>query len=174
MKKITSLLFFLLFISSFAQISNFSIDNGQIHWQKIYESKLNKTDLLHFLKSSNKFSDLSESENSIYGITKNLKVDFKKFSNYPSIFVQHTTIISKFIIDFKENKYRVTVKDIIIHDPTNEDNRLNLRDVNLERYCLKNNNTEFNSRFISTNAKFYDVTFFNLFNFGKEKNSQDW
>ena len=173
MKKIFYLFLFApLFL--FSQVENFSILNNQIQWQKVYESKLTKTDLLHFLKSSNKFSELSESENSIYGITQNLQVDFKKFSNYPSIFVQQTKIISKFIIDFKENKYRVIVKDIIIHDPTNEINSYNLRDVNLERYCLKNNNTEFNNKFINTNAKFYDDTFFNLFHFGNEKKIQDW
>lgn len=171
MKKIFYLFLFApLFV--YSQIENFSILNNQIQWQKVYELKLTKSEVIHLLKSSNKFAELTDNEDTIYGVTQNLKVDFKRFPDYPSIYVQHTTVISKFIIDFKENKYRVTVKDIVVHDPS-QNNHI-LRDVNLERYGLKNKNTEFNNRFINTNAKFYDYTFFNLFHFDNEKQTQDW
>ncbi|STC92173.1 hypothetical protein [Chryseobacterium carnipullorum] len=69
MKKILYL-FLLSPLFLYSQIENFSIVNNQILWQKVYESKLTKSEVIHLLKSSNKFSELSDNENTIYGATQ--------------------------------------------------------------------------------------------------------
>ena len=112
-------IFLISIISSFSQNENpkhlnFILDeNKKVTWQKIYETKASKDSLISILKTnfkSNFFtSDLSFSNDRFSG--KSAKV---KLSSTKGVAMGAYTPYLVFVnIDIKDNRYRVSVKDII-------------------------------------------------------------
>lgn len=175
-----SIILLLLFpVLFFSQVENFTANNRQLSWGKIYETSLSKNDLINILKSSGKFSITSEDDNSIFGSTKNIMADYKGagFTTMgTTIYVQNSSIGSNFKIDFKENKYRVTINNIILTELVSPiGSFLKTQDPNiaLEMYVLKNGKDEFRGTFEKRDAKIFNYTFTNLFDFSKYKKSPD-
>src|SRR5690606_2732900 len=112
------LIFTFLSQLTFAQNNyNFSIQNNQIEWQKIYETNLTKNEVASILKTNGIFKNISFEENSITGNIEDISADYKGAGSTgmtTSIYVQNSTIAGKFQREFKEGKYRVTMNGIYL------------------------------------------------------------
>lgn len=118
MKKILFILTLAISSAGFSQkyvdtLQNFKIEKGNIIWQKVFKS--NKIDKVKSFLKSNEFTNtLKEENNSFSGRTTNTKKRLVKNSPYYATF----GFDGFCTIDFKEDKYRVTLKDIVFDGPT--------------------------------------------------------
>lgn len=122
MKKIILLLFILPFTiySQLDTLYNFKIHNNELIWQHTFESEKTAEDLktMYSTNTISTFntSNLNELNNRITFHIEQDKVNFKKFGGTwgnTATFVQYP-ISYLVIIDFKDFKYRITIKSIII------------------------------------------------------------
>ena len=129
MKKITLILFAVLSVSlSYGQDStNFSVvDNGLV-WQKVYNTTLTFKQLAEQVKLSGVFESdkLTIVENSLYGELKRMKMDYKG-AGYTKTgapaFILSNEYSGFAAIDFKDNRYRVTFKKILMSGQINGNN----------------------------------------------------
>ncbi|MDP9961268.1 hypothetical protein [Chryseobacterium lathyri] len=179
MRKICILFLFVSFISSFAQVSNFSLDNSQVQWQKVYETTLTQEEIISLAKDSGKFSVQNGNNENFSGSISELMADYKGagYSGMSTTFyVQNSTISGKIKIDLKEDRYRVTVSNIVLTELYNIGfGSGNNKKVPFEYYVLRNNKSDFTSTFLKRDSKIYDYTFSNLFDFSKyKKTNNDW
>ncbi|MGM1056053.1 MAG: hypothetical protein ACQEWG_09225 [Bacteroidota bacterium] len=99
-------LFFFLLISAgaFGQ-QNFTTENNEVVWQKIYESELSKDDIKEIIEKDPVLTSVAEN---FIGVSVPVKLDCEQTQ---PIFMRDQ--IQYFTsIDFKEGRYRVTVSKI--------------------------------------------------------------
>lgn len=181
MKKII-LLLLLFSINCFSQTkqpeTNFYLENGKVYWQNIYEVPgKNIDDLIQYFRKE-VLTDIKQDnfqiiDNTISFVIDNDKVNFKKYGGTTmgtAIFIQH---YYKYlvVIDFKEEKYRVTVKDIFL-----DNKNIMVRDSgNFEEYITKKKNTEFTTNSITIKGlQYFHKDFLNKFNINTESKKNDW
>jgi hypothetical protein len=121
MKKIVILLF--LTGISFAQNHHFKAERKEVTWQMAFKTK--QTDILNLIDKNHTKITVNKEDNSGSGL--GLHCDCKKGGWY---FEQSFNL--NFTVEFKEDKYLVTVSDIIFdgEGETNANNRL-------ENYVLR-------------------------------------
>jgi len=123
MKK--TILLLLIGFSSFAQIklpeTNFYLENGKVYWQHIYEVPGKNTDDLikYFEKEvmiNIKQDNFQIIDNTISFTINDDKINYKKYGGTSMGVVMFIRDYYKYlvVIDFKEEKYRVTIKEIFI------------------------------------------------------------
>ena len=160
---------------------NFTTQNNQIEWQKVLEINMTRNEIESILKSNGIFKNVNFSENSITGEIENLNADYKGAgisSFYTFFYIQNTTISGHFIIDFKQGKYRTLLNAINLKTSNDlSGGGINIMSANavqpLFYYALKN--SQIRKGFLNSDAKIYDYTFSNLFDFSKYKlKSEDW
>lgn len=183
MKKL--FLFFVLFSGlAFAQMENFVIDNSQVSWQKVYETNKNFEEIVESLKRRNNLIIKEKNENSLDGEISNLIMDYKKaghtYMGTPIILNETNKYKGFFKLEFKEGKYRATVRNVSSEGMTVTmyGSGLGLGsqlDTTLENMAL-NKKGELRKGFPKVSGKIIDVTFTNLFDFTKieENKKTDW
>jgi hypothetical protein len=148
MKKITIILF-LLTSSVYGQkfldsLYTFKVvDNSKIIWQKVFTSEID--DLQNTFKkeviSNLKLENLQEIDNLISFSVKEENVDFKRYGGSwgsTAIFLQYPQSFLV-VIDFKNKKYRVTIKSIEVDFTSANLGTNNLEDIILSKGKFKNN-----------------------------------
>jgi len=117
--KRLSLLVFLCFCS-FLGVgqkveTQFQINNGNVIWQKIYETDLSFEEFVQQFKKSGVLSEIEITESGISGDIKRRPFDFRA-AGYKSSQVAMSVIsndITGFaIIEYKDGRYRVTAKNL--------------------------------------------------------------
>lgn len=173
MKKIT-LILILLTSTIYSQkyidtLYNFKAIEGSIIWQKVFENEEKelqqafKQNVLNKTKTTN----LIELETSIsYNIEKDI-INIKKYggsSLFSAFFIQEEN--NYFVnIDFKDQKYRVTIRNF-----TSSTTSATLK-INLEQYILRKKKMK-NNKFNKKNLKIYDDYFTDKFTINTKKD--DW
>lgn len=151
MKKIVLLL--LMGFSGFSQIkfpnTEFYLENGKVYWQHVYQTPGKKVDDLmkYFQKEvlvNIKLDNFQIIDNTISFTINDDKINFKKYGGTTMGTVMFVQDYYKYlvVIDFKEEKYRITIKDIFI------DNKFNGSIHSsgfLEEYITKKKNTLFST-----------------------------
>ena len=176
-KKITLLLFLLgIPILSFSQklvdtLYTFRVvDNSQIVWQKVFSSDID--DLQNSFKkevvTNLQLENLQELGNTISFTVKNENIDFKKYGGTwggTAAFIKypHNFLV---VIDFKENRYRVTIKLIKI-DFSSED----LGIIDLETFLLKKGKLK-NNKLSKVSLSYYHKHFSDKFTL--KQINDDW
>ena len=95
-----------------------------------------------------------------------------------SIYVQNSTFTGQFQLEFKEGKYRVTMNGINLKNSNNlSGSGISIMSANsiqpLSNYAVKN--SQFRKGYLKSDAKIYDYTFSNVFDFSKySKKSEGW
>lgn len=166
------ILYSLASISSHGQkyidtLYSFKIEDSKLIWQKIYKSKTNakKGFKLSVLSSVNK-RNLIELDNVISFEVSEDKFDYRKYGgkwgNTP-IYAQRP-MRYLVVVEFKPNKYRVTLKSIEIIFPPNIGNSY-LQDIVVKRKInkIKNNSTH------KKPLQYYDLHFSSQFLVDKKK-----
>lgn len=177
----------ILIFTFFAQLTfsqnnyNFSIQNNLVEWQKVYETNLTKNDIESILKTNGIFKNIDFGENSITGYIENISADYKGAGSTgmnTSFYVQNSTIAGQFQLEFKEGKYRAIINGINLKTTNNlSGGGISVMSANstqpLSDYAIKN--SQFRKGYLKSDAKIYDYTFSNLFDFSKyQKKSEDW
>ena len=182
MKKI---LFITLLICSnitSAQIENFTLNNRQVTWNKVYETPKTKEIVINEIESRNNLKITTVTDNSIVGEFSNLTMDYKKagfsYMGTPIILNETNKFSGSFKIEFKDNRYRATIWNLISKgmNTTLYSGGLGLGSeitTSLEQLLLKNNREEFRKNAYKVNGKIIDTTFINLMDFTVETIKND-
>ena len=162
MKLIIAFILPILLVFNQSETNNFKIDNGKLVWQKVYETELTKNELIGELKSSGNFKNIEENENGILTEIENLSLDFKGYGSSEMstpMYIARNSVNSFVQIEFKEKRYRVTIKNIKLtrkyDDALSEQGEI----TDIEVFALKKRNTKFKSSFLKKPAKIINFTF---------------
>lgn len=182
MKNITLLL---IFISSFAfgQTENFVITNGQVQWQKVYETTTTFDEILKVVKNKNNIKITEQTENTISGEFKGLIMNYRKaghtYMGTPIVLNETNKYYGLFKIEFKDGKYRATIRNVASEGMTMTIYGAGLGlgsdlDTTLEAMAL-NKKGEMRKGFPKVAGKIIDVTFLDLMDFTKvEEKNDNW
>ncbi len=161
-----SILFFLCstFLVGFnlSETDNFEIENGQVIWQKVYDTDLTKEQLIGQIKSSGKFKNISENGESLSAEIDQLSMDFKGYGvseMSTPMYVSRSYVQAFALIEFKEERYRVTLKNIKFVKKYDDALSKEGETTDIELFALKKRNTEFKSAFLKKPSKIMDFTF---------------
>jgi len=121
MKKLFTTLFFFATVSCciYSQdlTNNFIQDeNGLIYWQKIIESQLTSKQIKGLINESGYFINITDAEDKILCDLKPYKANYQAYgySNMKAPFyISRSLVGGNVIFEFKEDKYRVTIKNIV-------------------------------------------------------------
>jgi len=178
MKKI---LYILLLITTplFSQSkSNFEVElDGNIVYKNIFEiGNSKKEDVLKYLKTLSNFTIL-DSENDIIGEIKDLRINFKKYGNssgYP-IFLRFS-LSSDVLIQFKDNRYRVILKNIGFLDDVSLYSSKTFKESDnftyLSEFYIKNDGTMRTNTMVDKTLDVMNKHFTDLFTYKVVEN--DW
>ena len=175
MKKIT-LVLTLLTSTIFSQkyidtLYNFKVIDGNIIWQKVIESEEKNLQETFRKKviTNIKFEDFQEVDNIIsFNVVDDI-INFKKYGGklmFTSFHVQEPKNYHV-VIDFKENKYRITIKQITV----NFENT-GLGKSKIEDFVTKKNKIK-NSKTTRKDLNYYQKHFLEKFSLA-EKTDNDW
>jgi hypothetical protein len=123
--KINLLIIALLFsFNTFCQVDNFYTENSKIIWQKVFDDSLKINNLKRNLTL--------EFKDGLTGNIKNFRVSGK---DLPLVF--RSELIASFIIEDREDRYRVTVSNIRVIDRGLYDTSRFEREDAIEDYYLR-------------------------------------
>lgn len=171
--KIQVALLFLLCNTALAQ-SNFLIDENELIWQKVYEIKSSPEDFKNELLKNLEFGDIEIGNDQIITTVNNLKIDYKGYGAsemFTSMYIPRNNYNALAIIEFKENRYRITVKDIMAIADYSDGLTQQGEKTKLERFAMNRNGLK--KRFIEKDAPIFDYTFNKLFE-QKKETSDGW
>ena len=157
-------------------VNNFYEKENTIYWQKIYKTDLNKKAIINAFKESGIFSTIIIDNNKLTGTVSNFKNNYKLagYNGWQTpIFISDSYVQCYAIIDIKENRYRVTLKNINFKrkfDPAESEVE---ECYPIEDYALKNQ-TKIKSSFQKLSSKILNFTFTNKFQIKKQMLSFNW
>lgn len=158
------LLFILVNTMAYAQMET---DNGQVVWRTVKQYKDNSESLFKQLKSSGKFSALELLDDKIIGKFMDTPI---KFQGAASMYLMASNMMGSFTISFKENRYRITAKNLQLKSQTS----VGVFDQGsiepIEKYAL-NKNAEFRKRFESKDRPIIENSLSKLFELSSK---DDW
>ena len=174
------IIFFLMISSfSFSQVkhhkTDFKIIDNILIWDQVYETKKTIDDIYKILKTNTYFKNVEKLDNTITFETIEKVTPHQKH--------RESAFISSFMfkrkrysghIDFKENRYKVSIQNIEFLD---DDARLNnfQKNTNLEEYVLNNKKTDFKKTAQILNSLVaFNNYFKSIFDFNKEVVKDDW
>jgi len=182
MKKIILLL--LISFNGFSQIkhpeTDFNLFEQKMYWEHIYNVPGKKVDelMIYFQKEvaqSLSKNNLQIIDNTLSFAVNNDHVDYKKYggsSMGTAIFVNYP-IDYVVAVDFKDEKYKIIVKEIIVVD--NQNNGGISFSGELTEYFTKKKKSIFaTSSYMNTNISYYDKYFLDKFTIKNTPTNKDW
>lgn len=177
MKKLTILLFFFS-VFAFSQndtIGYFKTTDGILIWQKVFKTKLSKNEVMKHFKQSGYFKKIDTFQNSLTTNLKKINMDYKGYGKSEistAMYISRNFLSSFVIIDFKENKYRITLKNIELtqkyNDGLSEKNEIS----KLSEFALRRNK-KFKRSFKKSPHKIIEYTLNKIFTIPAKTNN-DW
>ncbi|MEB8345869.1 hypothetical protein OO010_07415 [Flavobacteriaceae bacterium KMM 6898] len=167
------------FLLSFnlSETDNFVIENGQVIWQKVYETDLTNEELVIQIKTSGQFENVSENKESLTAEINQLSMDFKGYGiseMSTPMYVSRSYVKTFALIEFKEKRYRVTLKNIKFVRKYEDALSKEGETTDLELFALKKRNTEFKSKFLNKPSKNMDFTFQKVTDFNGVVKEDKW
>ena len=157
-----------------SEYENFKIEDRKLIWQKVYETEFSKDEIIKSIKESGIIKEIEYLENSLTGTIENLDLDFKGFGNTEmntAMYISRSYFKSFVLIEFKENRYRMTLKEMKLvqkySDGLNEEGEIS----ELGDYSIKNNNLDFKKSFKKSPSGILNFTFDKVFEIKKKKKS---
>jgi hypothetical protein len=174
----------LLICSNFAlgQPENFTQDNNQVTWSKVFETTKTKEKIKNEIGNRNNLKIISVTDSLIVGEFSNLVMNYKKagfsYMGTPIILNETNKFNGSFKIEFRENRYRATIWNLSSKGMNTSfySGGIGLGSeisTSLEQLLLKNNREEFRKNFYKVNGKILDTTFIDLMDFTVETIKND-
>lgn len=163
---------------------NFEVQDGELIWQKVFETDLSTDQIQQQLKQKGHFKTESEDDKELHFSIPRSIIDYKG-AGYKKFGSPAYLVMNDFqafaLVQIKESKYRVTVKNIVLIK--NEDYDTNIDGVNvslsqagqmenLKEFAVKKTG-EFRNQFKKTGSKVFNYTFNKMFEI-KEVGNDDW
>lgn len=173
-----TLIIFLTLFSTFifGQVENFDIKNDKIKWEKIFYTKDSFDNIITELKEKSNLENVQFKDNTINLNFKDLPIDYKG-AGKPFIsvteYLESSLFFGKAVVEFKENRYRVTVTDIAYKYKPSGMKAMSDRLNPLENKAFSMNTKSFNSRF-RKDAYLIDFTLDHLFNTKNTYENKEW
>ena len=171
-----------LFLTLFCTISftfntsasdNFLIKNGQVIWQKIYNTTLTKDQLIWNIRNSGNFKNISVQEDYLTAEISMLRINHFRYERLTGNYAHHIAnshhVNSYIKVEFKENRYRVTLKSIKLMPKDDEDDI-----IDMETFALKWRKEVFDSSFFRNKSKILDYAFKEVTDFKESQESDQW
>lgn len=158
-------------------INNFEIEDGEIIWRKVFQTELTFERLTEKIKDSGLFERIELSGNKLTGDLRNIDADVKGagFSEILApIYVVRSYFSAFVVIEFKDGKYRVTLKRILLTQKYDDDVTKQGEQSTLNTYALKGAAGEIKPAFKKSPSVILDHTFTNKFLFKDEPAKDDW
>lgn len=180
MKRILLLIFIFSCINfTFASPAenNFSIKDGKLVWQKVFDTELTKNELFRYFAYNGAFEVIKEEDSTLLLQHKKAVLNFKPYKG-AVIMAMHSPATAQAVIQYKDGKYRVTVTDVIYHS----DLSVSLRGVStnsntqysLDEIAYNFKKQEYRSSFKSRGyAEMMNNIFIDLFTIGELSHSDD-
>jgi hypothetical protein len=106
-----------------ASLSNFYIENNTVVYKRVFDlpnqnEKEVKDALLKFINKVPNVSNVRESGNEIFADISNMKINYQKYggSYMTTLILLNHSMFAKLIVQIKDNKYRILIKDIYFID----------------------------------------------------------
>lgn len=180
MKKIISFIIaFNLFGLVWGQdtINNFYAEENDIIWQKVYETTLTYERLLDIVAESGLFVKTDIMENKLTGDLKSIKADYKGagYSEMGTIIYISRNFITAFaIIDYKEGKYRVTLKKIVLEQQYDDAISRQGEKNFLNTFAIRKGTNEMKDAFKKSPSLILNYTFSKKFDFKVIPDNKNW
>ena len=174
--KFLPIFFFILITGSLKaqEINGFQINSGKLEWVKVYESTLAHSEILTILKENGKISNVEEGEGKIIANISKIEADYKAFGKSEMstpIYIARNWIEGKLIIEFKVDKYRVTLKDLLLYQKYSDTLSEMGESSALDTYAISAKG--FKNSFTKSSSEILDFTFTKELLFESNKN-EDW
>jgi hypothetical protein len=164
-------LFWTCFVQSQTE-NNFKIEDNKVIWQKVFDTELNFNEICQAIKESGNFENIEIGENKTTTQLKIFVIDYEG-AGYrtmnTSMYITYFNYTGFAIIEFKDNKYRITLKTIQLKKGATIPDVPMMEDTDIEFYVLKNG--QFRKSFLRDDCKIFEYNFNKKFNFKKVK---DW
>lgn len=178
-------LLFLLLVSPLLVLSQdnevedfFILENDIVIWQKTYETNKEINEMYLYLKQTGKYNEINIIEDKIVCELKPQTIDLK-ITPYSAmgvpVIVTLNDIKGIVVYEFKQGKYRVTFKNIILIN--NTDNAIYGKvgsEMSFEDAYVKKGKNEFKKPFTNKPKDIYNLNFSNWFDTIELKNDDDW
>lgn len=181
MTRLTLVITILLtsFINAAAQKndSNFTSENDKIIWQKVFDTELDFEQLKEKIIESGILESFDIKESSITGQTRLIEPDYRG-AGYSTmgtpIYISRSFINAFCVIDFREGRYRVTIRNIMLSQKSTDNLSLHGEKSTIELYGIIGGKNEMKSAFLKSPAKILNYTFTKEFTFHISEDDDDW
>jgi len=182
MKRISILLFLIFYTLVYCQENAFIINNKQVVWQRIYETDKNISQIKNTLLTSGKIKFTLEENNILMGEISNFIMDYKGAGftkmGTPMYLNENSKFNGTFKLELKENRYRVSVTNIICegYSLSIYSGGLGISDNgkdNIETLILTNDREYFKGSFQGKPSRIVNYSFANLFDITKYNSTDD-
>ena len=161
-------------ISGHSQTEYFLIQSNKLFWQKVFEQKGTIEELKNKIIEKNNLTDLKESDSTLVGTLREEKIPIKK-AGFPSmdvpIYLRDENISGSVKVDFKQNKYRITIFNLKLISPINDPLSQKGEIDDLEIFAL-NKTGEIKNQFIKFGIPCLNYLFTSEFNIVELGNSE--
>ncbi|HLV50705.1 MAG TPA: hypothetical protein VKY44_01960 [Flavobacterium sp.] len=158
-------------------VNNFSSENNKIIWQKVFETNLDFNQLTDKIKESGILEKIEIGENKILGQSKPIEADFKGagYSEMSTpMYIARSFFDGFVMIEFKDGKYRVTFKNIMLTQKYNDGLSKEGEKTTIETFGLKSGKNEFKGAFTKSPSKILNYTFTKSFDFKSLDKNDNW
>lgn len=170
MKRIFFLVFLLIPVLAFGQEESFfSLNDGGLIWQKVYESNASPESVSRGLMSSGYFSDIKSAEGLVTAEMSGVHLLYKdlgyKRMRLP-LYVVNDTYSAFVMVQIKDGRYRVTLSRILAHNSS-------FGDCHLDEFAVSDG--EIDAKFLVQAGRIAGYTFNSLLsNLGINDEDDDW
>lgn len=185
MKQLTLILLLFSSITINAQLDslhNFILNNDlTVTYQQIFTSdSLTINDLKKFIASKSNINNVVIQENTITGKIENMRINYEKYGGkyMSTLIILNHNLDANFIVEIKENRYRITIKDFVFTDTesllAHNTNNTDVNKTKLNDYVVKTRKQTFKTGNTYTKGLEYcHQHFTELFSFSKPE-KEDW
>lgn len=164
---------FFLFLNT-SKTDNFYIEDSQVIWQKVYTTELSKEQLITEIRNSGYFNNTSLHGDTMTAEISELYLDFKGYGDktkLPRLGARYMK--SYVIIDFKKEKYRITIKNMRFRPIVTGGDSYD-RTIHLEEVALQKEADSFKEKFLKNTSKVMDFTFQKITDFKESEDNDNW
>jgi len=181
MKGLVLLLFILPCIAlGQSETNNFKIEGSEFIWQKIYNTELTFDNIISELRAKGELviDDVNNEDSSVSGNFSEIRPDVKgsglKDMSTP-MYASRTVMSGNFRVDYKDNRYRVTVSRVKVVFMNQAQLNRTVNDYSWLAYFAVANN-KIDPKFIKKGSKAFDFTFNRMFDTSIPvlKSNDDW
>lgn len=181
MKKLNFLLgvTLLLTLSLRAQEStnNFSLENNKVIWQRVFETDMEFGTLVERIRESGVLLNFTIGDNKVMGDFKPIEADYvgAGYSEMTTpMYIARSFFKGYAVIEFKDEKYRVTLKNIMLAQKYDDGISDEGEKSTLESWAVKRRKSEFKRAFSKSPSKILNYTFTETYTFIPSTNNDSW